>query len=469
VVGVLNSSALAGAYRIRVRGKLAYVSASSAGGPPSSLAGGVAVVDISNPLKPRLLASYIDPEHLHTTTGLDLDPTGSYLVAASPYLAGQEQPLYPPFALQAGGPVLEGTVSVITLDPEPIQATISVASEPPGSTTQTSANFSFSANDAVATVQCRLDGGAWTLCTTPTSQSYPTLSDGPHSFQVQATDSAGTTSTAAYSWVITAPPANTTPPSIAGSAVQGQLLSASAGVWSGYPAPSFGYAWERCNASGGACVPIEGASEPTYQVAAADVGSTLVLVVTASNVYGSSAAQSAPSATVMAPTTGGGSSGGSGGTAGGGSVGGSSGASSGGSGAAGGTGLLGSQGAAPTTAQIQAALLGALLPSGKAGRIASVRKHRGYQVTFNAPAPGVVVISWYELPKGVHLASAKPILVATGRMTVTTKGTVKVMLKLTARGKGLLKHGRQIKLTGRGAFTLAGRSPVVVTKAFTLR
>ena len=113
--------------------------------------------------------------------------------------------------------------------------------------------------------------------------------------------------------------------------------------------------------------------------------------------------------------------------------------------------------------------MGALVPGGKAGRIASVRKHHGYQVTFNAPSGGAVVISWYELPKGAHLASAKPILVASGRATVTTKGAVKLTLKLTTRGTSLLKHGRQVKLTGRGTFTPTAGSPVTVVKPFTLR
>jgi hypothetical protein len=353
VVGALSGPALAGGYRIRVRGKMAYVSASQNAG--------VAVVDISNPLSPRLLASYSDPTHLHSTTGLDLDPTGSYVVATSTYLPTQHKPNFPPYTLEAGGPELEGTVSVIALDPEPIEAAIAAESEPANPTAQTSASFAFSINDAVATAQCRLDAGAWTQCTTPTSQSYTALSEGSHSFQVQATGSAGDTSTATYDWTVTAPPTNITSP--------------------------------------------------------------------------------------------GGSSTGSGSTG----AGGTGGANTGG----GETG--------PTTAEIQAALLGAVQPGGKLGRIASVREHRGYRVTFDAPAGGAVVISWYEIPKGAHLASAKFVLVASGRATFTAKSEVKLTLKLTTRGKSLLKHARQVKLTARATFTPAGRSPVTVTRSFTLR
>ena len=163
VVSSLASASLNGAYRIRMRGDFAYVSASAAAD--------VAIIDISNPLSPRLAATVPDAAHLNKTTGLDLDPSGNYLVANSPFLASQTQPLFPPYALQTGGPTLTGTVSAITLDPLPIAVSISPASQPPDPTAQTSATFSFSVNDAVAAVQCQLDDGPWLPCTTQTSQT----------------------------------------------------------------------------------------------------------------------------------------------------------------------------------------------------------------------------------------------------------------------------------------------------------
>jgi len=250
--------------------------------------------------------------------------------------------------------------------------------------------------------------------------------------------------------VVTVPPANTAPPSITGSAAQGQLLTASTGSWSGYPAPTYSYQWERCEALGNSCAAISGATNPTYTIQSADAGSTLIVVVTASNSSGSSAADSTPTAAVAATTLGGGLGGG------------------GDPGGGGGPGGGGSE-APPTTAQIQAALLSALPPSGKTGRIASVVKHRGYQVTFDAPGSGEVAISWYELSRGAHLAGAKPILVASGRATATAKGKIKLTLKLTAHGKSLLAHSRRLKLTGKGVFTPTGGSPVTAIKAFALR
>lgn len=290
VVTSFANPALNGAYRIRVRGDFAYVSAASADD--------VAVLDISNPLSPRLAATVSNGADLNRTTGLDLDSSGAHLVASSPYLSTQKQRTYPPFPLQSGGPFATGTLSDITLDPSAIAVSISPASEPTNPTAQTSASFSFSVDDAVAAVQCQLDGGLWLPCTTYTSQTYSSLGAGSHTFVVQATDSAGNTSSANYSWSVTAPPESAEPPSISGSAIEGQVLSASTGAWSGYPAPSFEYQWERCEASGQGCAAIAGATAASYTVLSADVGNTLAVLVTASNGAGSAQASSATSSVV---------------------------------------------------------------------------------------------------------------------------------------------------------------------------
>ena len=104
------------------------------------------------------------------------------------------------------------------------------------------------------------------------------------------------------------PPVNTSLPVVSGSAVQGQSLSASAGVWSGVPAPTFGYQWQRCNSSGSSCVDVVGATGSSLLLGVADVGSTFVVVVTATNGSGSAVASSLASAVVVAssgigPTT----------------------------------------------------------------------------------------------------------------------------------------------------------------------
>jgi hypothetical protein len=289
VVTMLESTALTGAYRIRVRGDFAYVSASGAAK--------VAVIDISNPLSPRLIAITTSSAHLNKTTGLDVDASG-HLVASSPYLSTEKQPLYPPFPFEAGSPTLTGTVSAITLDPSPISVSIAPESQPANPTAQTSASFGFSVNDVVSAVQCQLDGSGWAPCSTPSGQTYAGLGGGAHTFQVQATDAAGNTSTAGYTWTITAPE-NAEPPSISGQASVGQTLSASTGSWTG--SPSFAYQWLRCSSIGLNCAPIEGAISSSYAPVSADAGSALVVQVTATTSAGSTSAESRPTAAVTAP------------------------------------------------------------------------------------------------------------------------------------------------------------------------
>src|SRR5204863_13902 len=59
------------------------------------------------------------------------------------------------------------------------------------------------------------------------------------------------------------------------------------------------YQWRRC-AADGTCADIAGATGASYSLGAADVGSTLVVVVTASNSGGSASAASVASAAVVA-------------------------------------------------------------------------------------------------------------------------------------------------------------------------
>jgi hypothetical protein len=92
-------------------------------------------------------------------------------------------------------------------------------------------------------------------------------------------------------------PANTAPPTIVGTPQVGQTLTAGTGTWSASPT-SFGFQWQRCNASGAACVDIAAATAGTYLVSSSDVGSTLRVVVTATNVSGSASAPSAATAVV---------------------------------------------------------------------------------------------------------------------------------------------------------------------------
>jgi hypothetical protein len=95
-----------------------------------------------------------------------------------------------------------------------------------------------------------------------------------------------------------APPVNSTPPTISGTAREGSTLSATPGSWSEEPT-SYKYKWRRCDARGAHCKAIEKATATTYIVQAADVGHTLRVYVVARNAAGhSKAARSAATAVV---------------------------------------------------------------------------------------------------------------------------------------------------------------------------
>jgi RHS repeat-associated protein len=93
-------------------------------------------------------------------------------------------------------------------------------------------------------------------------------------------------------------PANTAAPVISVlHPLVGKAASVSAGSWSNSPL-RYGYQWERCNSSGGSCVPIAGAINREYTPQEADVGGTLVARVSATNAFGTVSVPSAASAVV---------------------------------------------------------------------------------------------------------------------------------------------------------------------------
>ena len=107
-----------------------------------------------------------------------------------------------------------------------------------------------------------------------------------------------------------AAPVNTSPPTISGTAVDGETLTASRGSWTGTPPISYTYQWVRCGAGGGLpdasdCPEISGATTQTYDVVGGpggDIGSTLRVVEKATSGSESATAVSAPTAVVTEVT-----------------------------------------------------------------------------------------------------------------------------------------------------------------------
>jgi acid phosphatase type 7 len=96
-------------------------------------------------------------------------------------------------------------------------------------------------------------------------------------------------------------PANTALPAVSGSATPGSTLSATPGTWTNTPT-GYGYQWERCDAGGGSCQNLTGATTSSYLIDNGDVGSTVRVSVTATNASGSGSATSAATGPVTSPS-----------------------------------------------------------------------------------------------------------------------------------------------------------------------
>ncbi len=94
---------------------------------------------------------------------------------------------------------------------------------------------------------------------------------------------------------------NTSLPSASGSAFVDGILTVQPGGWVGRQPISFSYAWQRCNAAGGQCVPIPGATGRSYRLTSSDVNHKIRCSVTARNAIGSTTVLSSESAVIGVP------------------------------------------------------------------------------------------------------------------------------------------------------------------------
>ena len=120
---------------------------------------------------------------------------GAYAACTSPaHLAGLAAGAHS-FSVRgtdrAGNAGQPATVGWTYVPPDTTPPTVAITGGPSGSTTETSASFTFSADEAGSSFQCSLDGSAFDGCQSPAS--YSSLSPGQHSFSVKATDQAGNT------------------------------------------------------------------------------------------------------------------------------------------------------------------------------------------------------------------------------------------------------------------------------------
>jgi hypothetical protein len=119
---------------------------------------------------------------------------------------------------EAGNP--DATPASYTWTIDTVPPDTSLTSTPPDPDNDNTPAFSFTGSDpggsGVDGFECQVDGSGWTSCSSP--HTTPGLSDGPHTFEVRAIDSAGNTDAtpASYTWTIDTAPLDTsfisTPP-----------------------------------------------------------------------------------------------------------------------------------------------------------------------------------------------------------------------------------------------------------------
>jgi hypothetical protein len=153
--------------------------------------------------------------------------------------------------------------------------------------------------------RCEAGGEGCSDIAGATSQQYtlaPADAGATMRVRVTATNSKGSASSTseATEAVAPAPPVNTALPAISGTAQDGHTLTATTGTWEGVTPITYAYQWQRCPSGGGSCTGIEGATASSYTLAHEDVGSTIEVVVTATNPGGSTEGISSPSSQIAA-------------------------------------------------------------------------------------------------------------------------------------------------------------------------
>ncbi|HEX5450720.1 MAG TPA: hypothetical protein VFW85_11770 [Gaiellaceae bacterium] len=136
--------------------------------------------------------------------------------------------------------------------------------------------------------RCDSNGNSCTNITNATRTNYQIVTDDTGSklrATVTATNSAGNSSATSniVGPVPSSAPVNTATPVLSGTLTTGQNISVTSGTWTGLAPISYGYAWQRCNATASVCSAITGASHSSYLLQSVDVAAYMRVIVTATN------------------------------------------------------------------------------------------------------------------------------------------------------------------------------------------
>ncbi|HZT92234.1 MAG TPA: hypothetical protein VFA05_09360 [Gaiellaceae bacterium] len=96
-------------------------------------------------------------------------------------------------------------------------------------------------------------------------------------------------------------PVDAVTPTVSGELQQGRKLTAAPGTWIGTGAIAYAYQWYRCDATGGHCSAIGGATAATYTPGAKDTGATIGLTVTATDATGKTPAYASLAGPIAGP------------------------------------------------------------------------------------------------------------------------------------------------------------------------
>jgi hypothetical protein len=156
--------------------------------------------------------------------------------------------------------------------------------------------------------RCDTAGAHCAAITGATNSDYMTRTDDVgHTLVVSVTATgpggSATASSPASASIAAVPITNVTLPPVTGVAQAGSRLQGDTGSWNG-TITAYAYQWERCDAVGGGCVDVVGATSSRYTPGDGDVGHAFRLRVTASGPGGSASATSAATAKVaeLAPS-----------------------------------------------------------------------------------------------------------------------------------------------------------------------
>ncbi|MGA2012935.1 MAG: glycoside hydrolase family 2 TIM barrel-domain containing protein [Solirubrobacteraceae bacterium] len=124
-----------------------------------------------------------------------------------------------------------------------------------------------------------------------------------------------------------------------------------------------------------------------------------------------------------------------------------------------------------TPAEVRRALAAVLRPSRSQRRISELLRHHGYSFAFDSPSAGTLVVDWnYDPAKPDHHKPSAPQqeLVAAAKARIRKAGATEIKLRLTPRGRSLLRHAAHERLTITAGFTPVGESATKSSRVVTV-